>query len=150
MLPPGSRFMENYMLDFVFFNPGPRQRFVDFLVARGVAAIETQDDETFGVAIPDDTADRLLDEIEAYYEEMMAIDQAIFEAGAPDAGHHAAGVVLNLESGECVYARVDPLLLGKVMEVLTPQELGDLVNAIVDAVEHPDAQPLCHRPDDTV
>ena len=47
-------------------------------------------------------------------------------------------------------ARVDPLLLGKVMEVLTPQELGDLVNAIVDAVEHPDAQPLCHRPDDTV
>ena len=54
VLPPCSWFMENDMLDFVFFNPGPRQRFVDFLVARGVAAIETQDDETFGVAIPDD------------------------------------------------------------------------------------------------
>jgi hypothetical protein len=135
------------MLDFVFFNPLPRHRFVDFLAAHGVVAIETQDDETFGVAIPDDTADELLDEIEAYYEEMMALDQQIFETDAQDPGHHAAGVVLNLASGESVYARVDPLLLGKVMEVLTPLELGELVNAIVDAIEHPDAQPLCHRPD---
>jgi hypothetical protein len=31
------------------------------------------------------------------------------------------------------------------MQVLTPQELGDLVNAIVDAVEKPDARPLCTR-----
>jgi hypothetical protein len=33
------------------------------------------------------------------------------------------------------------------MQVLTPQELGEVDNAIVDAVENPDGRPLCHRPD---
>ena len=56
-------------------------------------------------------------------------------------------MVVNLASGDTVYARVDPGLLGRIMQVLTPQELGEVVNAIVDAVENPDGRPLCHRPD---
>ena len=105
------------------------------------------DVETCGVGIPEDTDDDLMDEIEAGYEELMAYDQALFETEA-DEGGHAAGVVVNLASGDTVYARVDPGLLGRIMEVLTPEELGEVVNAIVDAVENPDARPLCHAPDE--
>ena len=133
------------MLEFVFFDPRPRQRFVDFLRAREVPVEELEDDETYGVGIPEDTDDDLMDEIEACYEEMMAFNQALFEAEVDVGDGHAAGVVVNLASGETTYAPVDPGLLGRIMEVLTPEELGEVVNAIVDAVENPDGRPLCHR-----
>ncbi|MGB5670714.1 MAG: hypothetical protein WBM71_09170 [Sedimenticolaceae bacterium] len=136
------------MLEFVFFDPRPRQRFVEFLMAREVPVTELEDDETFGVGIPEDVDDGLMEAIEACYDELMAFDQQLFEAGSEGADAQAAGVVLNLASGDTVYARVDPMLLGRIMEVLTPQELGEVVNAIVDAVENPDANPLCHTPDD--
>ncbi len=138
------------MLEFVFFDPRPRQRFADFLRERGVAATLLDDDETCGIGVPEDIDDALLAEIEACYDEMLAFDRELFEAAADDVqrGEQAAGVVLNLASGETVYARVDPQLLGRIMGVLTPQEFGEVVNAIVDAVERPDAGPLCHRPRD--
>lgn len=133
------------MLEFVFFDSRPREQFVDFLRHRGVVAVQNDDDETYGVAISEDVEDQLLAAIEAHYEELMVLDQSLFEATAGEAGDHTAGVVLNLASGDTVYAQVDPALLGRVMEVLTPQEFGQLVNAIVDAVEYPDARPLCQR-----
>jgi hypothetical protein len=134
------------MLEFVFFDPDPRRRFVDFVRTLAVAAETRDEDETFVAAIPEDTDDELMEWIEACYEEMMALDQVLFESRSGDDGHQAAGVVLNLASGDTVYARVDPELLGRIMAVLTPQEFGDVVNAIVDAVENPDARPLCHAP----
>lgn len=137
------------MLEFVFFDRRPRQRFADFLREHAVAYDELEDDETFIVGIPEDTADTLLEKIEGCYEEMMAYNQALFEAEAGADGGHAAGVVVNLASGKTVYASVDPGLLGRIMEVMTPEELGEVVNAIVDAVENPDGRPLCHRADET-
>ena len=132
------------MLEFVFFDSRPRQGFVDFLRSRKVPVDEFDDDETYSVGIPEDTEDELLEEIETCYEEMMAFNQALFEAEPGTGEGQAAGVVVNLASGDTVYARVDPNLLGRIMEVLTPEELGEVVNAIVDAVENPDDRPLCH------
>ena len=57
------------MLEFVFFDPRPRQRFVEFLMAREVPVTELEDDETFGVGIPEDVDDGLMEAIEAYYDE---------------------------------------------------------------------------------
>ena len=74
----------------------------------------------------------------------MALNQALFEEEAPTRGEQlAAGVVVKLRNGDTVYAGVDPRLLGRIMEVLTPEEFGEVVNAIVDAVEHPDTRSLC-------
>lgn len=135
------------MLEFVFFDPRPRQRFVEFLMARAISVTELEDDETFGVGIPEDVDDSLMEAIEAHYDEMMAYNQQLFEAESVGTEAQAAGVVLNLASGDTVYARVNPMLLGRIMEVLTPQEFGEVVNAIVDAVENPESSPLCHTPD---
>ena len=136
------------MLEYVFFDPRPRARFVEFLHARQIPVNEIDDDDTCGVGIPEETDDGLMEEIEACYEELMAYDQTLFETETDTESGQAAGVVVNLGSGETVYARVDPGLLGRIMEVLKPEELGEVVNAIVDAVENPDARPLCHAPDE--
>lgn len=135
------------VLEFVFFDERPLQRFVDVLEAKRISFERIDEDETFMVGIPDDTDDDVLEEIEAHYDEMMAFNQSLFEAEPGAVDTHSAGVVLNLASGETVYAQVDPALLGRIMEVLTPQEFGDVVNAIVDAVENPDTRPLCKRSD---
>ena len=133
------------MLDFVFFNASTREQFVAFLAGLGVAAELSEDDESFGVAVAETLEETLLDSIEVRYDELMVVDQSLFEQQQTDAGQHTAGVVLNLKSGNTVYAEVDPLLLGRIMEVLSPEEFGDVVNAIVDAVENLDRRPLCKR-----
>jgi hypothetical protein len=133
------------MLEFVFFNAQTCGQFVDFLGNLGVGADLVDDDETFGVAIDEGLDEALLDKIELRYDELMVLDQSLFEQQADADGEHTAGVVLNLASGDTVYAQVDPFLLGRIMEVLTPEEFGSVVNAIVDAVEKPDRRPLCKR-----
>ena len=133
------------MLEFVFFNAPTRRQFVDFLQNQGVGADLVNDDETFGVAIDEGLDEALLDRIEVRYDELMVLDQSLFEQQADAAGEHTAGVVLNLASGDTVYAQIDPFLLGRIMEVLSPEEFGSVVNAIVDAVEEPDRRPLCKR-----
>jgi hypothetical protein len=135
------------MPELVFFDPRPRRCFADFLRACDVPVEELQGEDSYGVGIPEDTDDNLRDEIEACYAEMMAFNQELFE-GDLDAGEaQAAGVVVNLASGDTAYARADPGLLGRIMQVLTRQELDQVVNAIGDAIENSDGRPLCHRPD---
>ena len=112
------------MLEFVFFNADPRREFVEFISELGVAVHEVDDDETFGVAIAEDIDEALLERIEGRYDALMAVDQALFEEDAAVRGEHTAGVVLNLRSGDTVYAQVDPLLLGRIMEVLTGPGIG--------------------------
>lgn len=137
------------MLEYVFFDQRPYERFLDF-VAKLELEIETsQGDEIFEVRLPEGLDDDLSDRIEAFYDEMMAYNQSLYDSEQATGGDHsAAGVVVNLNDGKTVYADVDPLLLGRIMEVLTPEELGSLVNAIVDAVESPDERSLCQRQND--
>ena len=135
------------MLDYVFFDRRPCERFLGYVRERGVAAVLREGEESLEVSLPEDLDEAVGEEIEAYYDQMMALDQELFDAGAAaGAGDYdAAGVVVNLRDGRTVYAEVEPRLLGRVMEVLAPEEFGRLVDAIVDAVERPDERGLCQR-----
>ena len=136
------------MLEYIFFQEEPLRRFARFLVGLGLAPQQARTEESWLVtldeeSVDDDTADRIDD----FYDDMFDLDQELYAAGMQeDADNYAsAGVVVNLGDGKTVYADVPGDLLQKIMQALTPQELGDLVNAIVDAVEKPDERPLCKR-----
>jgi hypothetical protein len=136
------------MLEYIFFHEQPLHRFTSFLVELGLAPQQARTDESMLVmleeeSVDDDTADRIDD----FYDDMFDLDQELFAAGMQEDGENyaSAGVVVNLGDGKTVYADVPGDLLQKIMQALTPQELGDLVNAIVDAVENPDQRPLCKR-----
>lgn len=136
------------MLEYVFFNAEPCDRFCGFLSDKGLEpSVEHGDPERIVVIAEEAVDDALADEIDAFYDEMFSLDQTLFDSGqsqSPD-DYHAAGVVVNLRDGRAVYADVPPLLLRKVMEALSPEELGDFVNAVVDAVERPDERTFCQR-----
>jgi len=132
------------MLEYVFFHPQPFEQFVAYLRELGLQPDTEVEEECWEVRLPEDLDDSLSEQIEEHYDQLMDLNQQLFDEEQNEA-YHTAGVVVNLKDGNTVYAKVDPALLGKIMGVLTPMEFGDVVNAIVDAVEDPDERSLCQR-----
>ncbi|BAN68438.1 hypothetical protein [endosymbiont of unidentified scaly snail isolate Monju] len=135
------------MLEYVFFDPRPRDRFVRFVEEAGLAPGLEDDDGLLKVLLPEDIDDDLAERIENHYDEMMELGRELYEQEGEDdeVGYHTAGITVQLRDGSNVYAQVDPRLLGRIMEVFTPEEFNLVVNAIAEAVENPDARSLCQR-----
>lgn len=136
------------MLEYAFFSAEPCERFCRFAENCGLRPqVERGDPETVVRLDEQAVDDELADLIDAFYDDMFMLDQALFEEAADGSGddYQAAGVVVNLGDGRAVYADVPPQLLGKVMQALSPEDLASLVAAIVDAVEAPDERTLCQR-----
>ena len=135
------------MLEYVFFDERPLGRFTEYLAQLDLLPQQQQEEGLFKVFLPEDLDEMLLEQIEARYDELMEFSREIYEQeGARDeVGYHAAGITVQLDTGVNVYAQVDPGLLARIMEVLTPGEFNTVVNAIVEAVENPDVRSLCQR-----
>jgi len=135
------------MLEYVFFDERPRDQFVTFLQQKSVELKLENDEGLLKVWISEDLDDDLDEVIEDFYDDMMALNQQLYEDENNDAevGYNAAGIVLELNTGDNVYAQVNPELLGRIMTVVTPDEFNTVVNAIVEAVENPDARTPCQR-----
>ncbi|MEF3193069.1 MAG: hypothetical protein K6346_02445, partial [Halothiobacillaceae bacterium] len=56
----------------------------------------------------------------------------------------AVGIVVHLSDGRQSLARVEPDMVRRILTVLSPEELGQFVAKIVDAVENPDDSPICN------
>ena len=143
--------LEITVLDFIFFHQQPMKQFQTFLDARKVpyeSDIEFQKsigEAGFTVSISDDYELDFIAEIEAYYDEMMDLNEELVSAEEGDAEIKNAGISVNLSDGSVVLADVNPDLIYKLSTALTPDEIMELVSAIADAVENPDSRPLCKR-----
>lgn len=135
------------MLDYVFFNDEPMNLFHAYLEKQGVPATVTRMEENYEIAIPEDLDDELVDNIEDYYDEVSDLDQRLLEEaqGNNEDNYHMASILVTLQDGRSSYADVSPELLSKIMQVITPQELGEVVKAITRAVENPDDRLFCQR-----
>lgn len=135
------------MLEYVLFHEKPFQLFVDWLKLKGVSPDTEIDDDSYEIKIPEDLSDNLLDEVDEKYEALMDMSQQMTddEEKEDQEGYHMAGVVVTLKNGSVSYADVDPKLLGRVMSAISPEEFGEIVAAIADAVESPQAKTYCQR-----
>ncbi len=132
------------MLEYIFFHTAPMQRFVQALQARGVPCQSKDDDMGLVVAVPEDLDDALDEEIDALYETLLAESESLLDEDEA-AEQHIAALSISLSNGQNVQAAVDPGVLDRILTVITPQELNDLVDAIVSSVEQPDFRPVCQR-----
>lgn len=139
---------DELMLEYIFFHQEPCRRFKEFLADKGVETLKEGLDETdvegMTVFIRDDLDDALSDEIEAFYDEMMSLDESLVAETEEDEMHNV-GLAVTLRDGRSVYAAVDPEVLARVLTVISHDELGRIVDAVADAVENPDERPLCKR-----
>ncbi|MCU7930828.1 MAG: hypothetical protein KZQ90_08510 [Candidatus Thiodiazotropha sp. (ex Codakia rugifera)] len=133
------------MLEYIFFDERPWQGFIDYLKKLGLKPLATSAEEGWLVALPEDLDDAMDEKIEAYYDKMLTLNEALI-ADQEGMDHlHRAGVNVTLADGRVVQAEIDPVLMQRLLEAVSPEELGEFVNAIADAVEHPDQRPFCQR-----
>lgn len=139
------------MYEFTFLTPDRGAGFVKRLEAEGLEVTVSRDpmaEEATTVAISDDISDDLAERIEQWYEEeTQAAEAELFREGGTDT-MVSAGVWVNLEDGRSSFAPIDPPVMSRILSVLTPDELGDFVDRIARAVEHPDDTPVCARRED--
>ena len=140
---------DQLMLEYIFFHREPYRRFVDFLREQGVEplreGLDQTDVEGLVVCIQDNLEEPLSEAIEAFYDDMMVLDEELVAESDDSDEMSQVGVAVTLRDGRSVLASVAPDVLNRVLAVISHQELGELVDAIADAVENPDERPLCKR-----
>lgn len=140
---------DQLMLEYVFFHQQPFDQFLRFLKSIQVEplkqGIEHSDAEGLIVYLQDDLDDELSDRIEQYYDEMMELNEQLVADLQAQEDSSQVGVAVTLADGRSVLASVEPAVLNRILSVISHQQLGELVDTIVDAVENPDDRPLCKR-----
>ena len=133
------------MLEYAFFHPKISDLFLGFVKEKGVQADLEKEELSINVLLPEDLDDQLMDEIEAYYDQLLDMTEELVSSDETEEYIHNVGVTVTLADGRSVLAAVEPVLINKLMDAITMEELSDFVHAIVDAVENPDERPLCKR-----
>ncbi|MDY0049199.1 MAG: hypothetical protein RBR73_00470 [Halothiobacillaceae bacterium] len=134
------------MYEFTFLHPGGERPFVEHLEVRGLPCDCRPDPVAEGtviVRIAQELEDELYEELEAMYDRLMDDAQPWLDEAGHDMRFAAAGITVHLADGRTSLARVAPEMLNRLLSVLSPQELGEFVARIADAVENPDDSPLC-------
>lgn len=134
------------MFDYIFHYSESRARFIRFLEAHRVPYQNRDDALGLIVAIPEDLDDPMVDAIERCYESLLQEQESRSQALDDDpSGKTVTALTVQLAGGETVYARIPEEMMRRLLSVLRPEEIGQLVEAIASAVKNPDARPLCQR-----
>ena len=135
------------MLDYICFDAPFTQAFTEFLQKKGVHYQLRDDDMGTIVSVPDDLDDELDDAIDEHFEHFEREYEMRLKQELASQDKNVTAISVNLSSGEVCYVPVAEEMMQRLLSVLSPQEVGDLVDAIVSVVENPDTRFICkHDP----
>lgn len=124
------------MLEYVFFDQRPFDQFSEYVKGMGLTpASRVSDRDEYLVELPEDMNEAVMESVEAYYEQMMGMSEALLAVDANEEHYSAAAIQVSLSGGENTLASADPELLKKILTVLSYDELGVFVDSIAHAVE---------------
>lgn len=135
------------MLDYILFDQVPYQLFIDWLKGKNIAYEVEKKEDDFIIKVSEDLDEDILDDIDEKYEELMDMNEDIINEREKENnnGYNMAGIIVTLKDGTISYADIDSTLLSRVISVISPEELGEIVCAIADAVENPQPKTYCQR-----
>jgi hypothetical protein len=131
------------MMEYIFFNDSISQRFAEFVQVLGIPCQEKRDKMGLIVAVPEDLDDLVSNRLETYYAMLMDDQADLVEENEPDL-KHVAGISITLADGRPCTIRIEPAMMGRLMDCLSIAEIHQLATAIARSVENPDDNPLCH------
>lgn len=131
------------MLEYVFFDEGIRNKFVEELQAKGVD-VTTTDEEGCIAEVPEDLDDKLADEVDYLYEKLLQETAELMEEGEGAFEKNVMGVMVALQDGSPCTIRLNPDVVARLLNCISMEELRDLAQTIAEGVENPDNRPLCH------
>lgn len=130
------------MMEYIFFHASISRRFAEFVQVLGIPCQEKQDQMGLIVAVPEDLDEPIANRLETYYAMLMDDQADLVNATEPDQ-KHLAGIRITLADGRPCSIRIEPAMMGRLMDCLSIDEIHQLATTIARSVENPDDKPLC-------
>ena len=138
------------MLEYIFFHTTPLEMFLDYLEQKDVRHEVDISGDTMKVFVPDDLDDEISSAVDTEYDRLFDLNQELMDHADEDAGEFSkVSIDVRLKDGTRSKACLEPVMMKRLMSVLSHDELKELVQAITDAVENPDDRPYCQRVGET-
>lgn len=131
------------MLEYIFFDPGIRDRFADYVRGQGLDC-EVSDEDGCLALVAEDIDETLVERIDGHYDRLLQENAELVDEADEDNTRSAAGVRIHLADGTPCMVRLEPELASRLLTVISLEELRDLVHEIATQVENPDDSPICH------
>lgn len=133
------------MYEYVFFEAGMRARFAEYVEGEGAEC--HLDEEELIARVPEEIDDALAERIDDCYEKILQETGEMFADTEMGLERNVAGVQVQLANGSPCTIRIDPDILGRVLESLSMEEFRDLCQVIAEGVERRDDRPICQIED---
>lgn len=132
--------------DYIVFDRALAERFARLIAGRGIAARVRPDAmEGFVVEIPGELDEDAEAAIEADYEAIMAEQRDAVESAQGDEARTLMAVTVTLPGGETCVVPLRAELARRLYELLTLEEVQELVSEIAAAARNPLPGSLCAR-----
>jgi hypothetical protein len=134
------------MNEYILFDAGLRDRFLEFIAARGIVGeVRSDPIEGFVVALPDDLADDVEEAIEDEYATLMAEQVSLIESAGEDSGRALMRVTATLADGSSRVVQLPADYGRRLFEHFSVEEIHELVSAIARSVMNPVEGPMCRK-----
>ena len=134
------------MIEFILFDEGLRDRFLEIVAAQGIASeVRADQIEGFVVALPDDLADEVVDLLEDEYDALMEEQRCLIESQDGDKARTLMGVKITLPDGQQRMVPLPAIYARRLYEHFTIEEIQQCVASIAESVLKPDAGSLCRN-----
>ncbi|MEO8331150.1 MAG: hypothetical protein ABI479_01855 [Gallionella sp.] len=130
------------MIEYIFFDAALRDRFVGFAEQRGVPCSACDDSMGLIVAIPEDLADDLMDEIEDRYDALQE-EQSDLLAQTEGGLKRLAGFRFNLPDGQTRMLPLQAEMANRLMASFSLGEIQGLFEAVAHCTLNPNDEHLC-------
>jgi len=133
------------MLEFIFFHQNICSIFTDYLAELSIEYQIDDDGDSLVVSIADDVDDVRLELIEDQYDRLLDLsrEQTDDEEGENHENYQKASLLITLQDGNSSYAHVDMDIINRVLRTISTDELNQIIESVVDAVENPDERSYC-------
>ncbi|GKT11357.1 MAG: hypothetical protein ISEC1_P0321 [Thiomicrorhabdus sp.] len=140
------------VMEYVFFDKGLAERFQAACIALGVQATLIADETPLGEAIfsvdlSDALAESVTEQVEELYEGLLFGEQAALIEGNNGMGAVAdsCGIQIQLSAGGYTNIAIEPVIMTKLLSVLSTIELQLFLEQVADDIENPKMEPICSR-----
>lgn len=141
--------LENF--EYTFFDEGIAQKFCQQVESMGCSSNIRVDespngDACFEVKVIDELTDEMVEQIETLYSDMLFGEQAAqIDGNEVGAMADVCGVQVRLASGDYTTIAIDPVIMNKILSVLTIEELQAFLAQVAEDIETPKTGPICQR-----
>ncbi len=135
------------MLEYVFFHKTLAQAFVKQAENYKLETSLVNEGPAWEVHLSEDIADDIEEKLSDIYDDLFDQDHEMFdnEHQGEDGEYGAAAIEITLKDGKRTYAQLNPAIMGKLMSVISFNELNEIIEDVVTAVENPDDRTICQR-----